>query len=393
MAARLVEWGLVMRLNLAGWKWIPVDGYGRMSLGIGQALAQAGHKVYPFDMSEVIEKPAWFQQAVGLDFSHVTVQLMPPHNMEHLPGRSISWSMHESGSIPEGWGNHVNEKTQLMLVPSPWLIDVFREGGVKIPIEVVPGGIAPDECPIMGQRTNRPYTFMGLADRGFRKGWDIVHTAFYKAFDATNKDVRLILKCRPGSLPAFMDFSYSPDDRFTIWRADVTKVADVFAQADACLNPNRCEGYGMWPREAAACGIPTVVTRWSGTADDCDSWAVPLETFTLAESHMEGCGGIWAEPDADELIWRMQDMVSHQDEYKAEALKAAQWMRQNQTYGHAAEKLVGVIARHLGGPRELQAKGIEPVAVDNRAEAAKWGPVLQVVKSGNGHGPTVVVVP
>jgi glycosyltransferase involved in cell wall biosynthesis len=301
-----------------------------------------------------MEMPGWFTRAKGLHFDIATVQLCPPHNFHHLPGRSVGFSMHESMSLPIGWSDHVNQKCQWLMVPSPWLVELFADEGVKVPIDVVPGGIEPDECPIQPQRHNRPYTFICLADRGNRKGHDLVYSAFYDAFDHRNQDVRLLIKCRPGSLPR-LDFSYSNDPRLTIWREDVEAMADVFAHADACINPNRCEGYGMWPREAAAMGLPTVVTRAFGTADNADEWAIPLNKFTMAESHMDQCGGIWAQPDYDEIVETMRWLYTHQDEAKARALKAARWMRANQTYQHAAIKLLKVLAKYLGGkpPDEL----------------------------------------
>lgn len=337
-----------MQMNFGGHRFIKVDGYGRFGLGVIRALLQDGHDIHPFILDDM-EFPTWYRQAQGLDFGCATVQLSPPHNMYHLPGRSAAWTMHESSALPEGWSDHINQKNQLCIVPSPWLIAVMEEAGVKVPIKVVPGGIDPEETPILRRSKSGPYTFIALADRGNRKGHHETYQAFYKAFAHTNKDVRLILKCRPGSLSS-LDFSYSTDSRLTIWREDVERISDVFAVADAAINPIHCEGFGMWPREAAACGLPALVTRWSGTADDCDKWAIPLEKYTLIDSHMQGCGGQWAQPDIDEIAWRMRDMYEKQDEYKAQALKAAAWMRANMTYAHAAQKLLGVMAWWLGGP-------------------------------------------
>lgn len=334
-----------MRLNWANFLYLWQDGYGRLGRGFVRSLLRNGTDVYPFTIGEM-DMPSWYQRAKGLHFDVATVQLMPPHNMRHLPGRSIGFSMHESMRLPMGWADHVNEKCQMLIVPSPWLIEVFEE--VKVPIRVVPGGIEPDECPIVPQNRHRPFTFLCLADRGNRKGHDIVWSAFYKAFDFKNQDVRLLMKCRPGSLRG-LDFSYSTDMRMTIWKEDVEHMSDVFAQADACINPNRCEGYGMFPREAAASGLPTVVTNWSGTADDCEQWAIPLNKYQMVESHMENCGGKWAEPDEDEVVEVMRWLYFNQDEAKRRALASAKWMRENQTYDLAANKLLTVVAEFLGG--------------------------------------------
>lgn len=351
-----------MNLNIGGHKWLYYDGYGRLSCGIAKAMMYAGHDIHPFELREYEGKPAWYIAAQGLDFSHATMQLAPPCEFQHVPGRSAAYTMHESMNLPDKWADHINQKNELCIVPSPWLIEVLENAGVKVPIKVVPGGIDPVECPILRRHRNGPYTFIALADRGNRKGHHEVYQAFYKAFDHDNRDVRLILKCRPGSLKG-LDFSYSNDPRLKVWRADVTNIADVFMAADAAINPNHCEGFGMWPREAAACGLPTVTTRWSGTADDCDEWAIPLDKFTMVESYMEGCGGLWAQPDLDEIVWRMRDLVEHRDEYQARALKAAQWMHANMTYAHSAEKLTDVLAWWLGGKREVKALPIEATTI------------------------------
>lgn len=373
-----------MQLNLGGHKFLWYDGYGRLSLGFGKAMIQAGYDIHPFELRELEGKPAWYVYAQGLDFSRATLQMAPPVEFQSLSGRSACYTMHESMTLPEGWAQHINNKNQLCIVPSPWLVEVMEEAGVKVPIRVVPGGIDPEETPIMRRHRNGPYTFICLADRGGRKGHSETYEAFYKAFDYRNRDVRLIMKCRPGSLPN-MDFSYSDDPRITVWRADVEHVADVFAVADACVNPAKCEGFGMWPREAAACGLPTLVIRWSGTADDTDEWATPLEKYKLVESHMKSCGGLWAQPDIDELVWRMRDMVARRDEYKSEALVKAQWLRDNATYAHAVKKLSGVLSWWLGGPTSERPS--TPVDIPQAIESNKVAvnQLKQILKPTNGH--------
>jgi len=340
-----------MKLNLAANQWLKYDGYGGMAYGVAQALIRSGHQMYPVELDQRIsKKPAWFYRAQGLDFSHVTVQLAPPNCWWSVPGRSVGWTMHESMTLPPKWAEYINKNSQWCIVPSGWLIPVFEEAGVKVPMAIVPGGINPDECPVLGQNHYRPYTFGALADRGGRKGHQKVEMAFYKAFDWKNKDVALLIKCRPESRPRQLDWSYAPDSRYTYWSSDLESMTDFYAQIDAYICPAKCEGYGMSQREAAACGLPVVVQRFSGTADNCDKWAIPLENYKLTESSMEGSGGLWAEPSLDELVETMRYLYLHQDDAKAKALKAAQWMRDNETYAHSANKLVKTLNEWLGGP-------------------------------------------
>lgn len=337
-----------MQLNFGAHKFLWYDGYGRMTLAFAQALIRRGHDAHPFELTD-LDRPAWFLQAQGLDFSRPTLQFAPPHNFGHLPGRSVGFTMHESTSLPKGWGDHINQKTQLCIVPHEWLVPVLERAGVKVPIAVVMGGVDPEECSILGQNKHRPFTFMALADRGFRKGFDKVWTAFYKVFSYQNKDVRLILKCRPGSLP-HLDYAYSNDPRLTVWKADVERVSDIFAQADCFAFPSRCEGWGQPPRESAACGVPTIVTRWSGLDDETDRWAIPLNNYELVESGMEECGGLWAEPSLDELCEQMEWVYKNQDEAKRNALEGAAWLRRERTFDIAADNLVDAINGYIHTP-------------------------------------------
>lgn len=349
-----------MRLNVAGKYWLWFDGYGRLCLKTTQALIRAGHEVYPFEIDEITEKPAWYLQARGLNFDRTTIQLVPPVCMQNLPGRSIAYTMHESDTLPEGWAKTVNETCSHMIAPSTFMKEVYEKNFVTVPIEVVKGAIDPDECTLVAPNPHRPYTFGCLADRADRKGWDLVYSAFYKAFDRNDRNVRLIIKCRPNSphsLPRY-NAALTRDDRLHVWKADVQNLADIYAQMDAYIFPTRCEGLGMPPLEAAACGVPTVVTRWSGTADDADFWATPLEKFTLFESKMEGSGGTWAQPDLDEIVWRMRDMVANQDEYRQRALQSARWLRQNRTYAHAAKRIVELISGWFGVPPAVEEESL-----------------------------------
>jgi hypothetical protein len=101
-----------------------------------------------------------------------------------------------------------------VIVPCEHNAQVFRDGGVACPISVIPGGTDPDEFPLItGLRPERPYTFLTIADRGNRKGWEEVYAAFFQAFrhDVGPDKVRLIIKCRPdGNKHIDMLFASAP---------------------------------------------------------------------------------------------------------------------------------------------------------------------------------------
>jgi len=164
-------------------------------------------------------------------------------------GKRIAVTMFESTRLPEGWADALN-RVDAVVVPAVFLVKIFRDAGVTVPIHVVPLGV--DEAYMRVDRLprgNRPYTFLAIADRGMRKGWDLAWHAFRSAFGDSYRH-KLILKCREGG----MEHLKSGDDNVEIFRADlsVDEMAKLYARCDCMVFPTRGEGFGLPPREFAA---------------------------------------------------------------------------------------------------------------------------------------------
>jgi len=318
------------------------DGYGRYGLQQVKALARKGVDVFPEHVL-ALEAPGWLQRMRGLDMSRVTISLMPPHEMCGMPGRQWNYTMYEGTGLPDEWARHINEKAERLLVPSEWLVDVFREHGVKpqIPIHVVPGGVDVDEFPIIDTPPpeHQPYTFLAFGDRGSRKGLDTAWRAFYHAF-RDSRDVRLVVKSRPTNL-VFLSTARG-DPRVSVWREDVRSLADVFAQVDCFVFPTKGEGWGMPPREAAAMGLPVICTRFGGCESGIDQWALPINNYKMTAATLRG-GGQWAMPDVDETADLMRWCYENRLEAKQRGVQSAHWLRDNQTWDHSAQKLIELL--------------------------------------------------
>jgi glycosyltransferase involved in cell wall biosynthesis len=296
---------------------------------------------------DICEWDSTIARIAGIDFSRLSIVLGSPAFFQPLPGRMWGYTMYESTVVPKKFIENINDSCERLIVPCQWCADVFRNSGVRenIPIHVVPGGIEPEEFTVMRRVANRPYTFLAWGDRGGRKGHDLVWRAFYNAF-GDNPDVRLIIKTRRHEMLARMMDMTNSDPRLSLWMDDIQSPNTVFHMADCFVFPSRGEGYGLPPREAAATGMPVIAPRHTGLADGIENYAIVLEKTTLAKAwglNPDDEEAYWYEPDIDELTERMKWCYENQDVAADIGLKAARWIRENQTWEKATQKLLEVI--------------------------------------------------
>lgn len=343
-----------MRLNWTGYQYRPFDGYGRYGAYMIHALLKAGVEVTHLIEEELV-MPAWMQARKGYNLRDLTISCLPPYYLVKAQGMGRRWllTMTEGGALPQGWARHINEAgIERVIVPCEHNAQVFRAGGVQCPVSVIPGGTDPDDFPLITERPQRPYTFLALADRGNRKGWMEVYTAFYLAFGGITtgaQDVKLIIKCRPGG-NEFIDLLLSHGDgldpRIVFDTSDVQTMRDLYAQADCVALPSRSEGWGMPHREAAMCGLPVIVQRHSGLDDGhTDEWAIVLAKGQMQEVEDKGkhVAGEWMVADIDELAGKMRKCYEYPHVARDIGFDAASWLRANQTWDHAAAKLLQLL--------------------------------------------------
>lgn len=335
-----------MKLNWIGFRFIREDGYGRYGIHMIRALTKLGVTVAPIEARTLFDMPPDVRALTGLDFNERSIFLMPPFTVrEAPPPNSWIYTMHEDSKLPNDWAEKIN-LFERCIVPCEHNAEVFRTGGVTIPIDVVHGGTSPEEFPVREQPEERPYTFVCLADRYVRKGWDTVWGAWYKAFPESQTDIRLIIKGRPEMKAGWFDPSKVPDKRIHFWYDNVPDMREVFCKADCIVYPAHGDGWGMWWREGAMMGVPALVTPYSGNEVGAEQAAIPLKKFAMVESMLEYSDGQWAEPDIDEVAEKMRWCYEHPAEARAKGLAGAQWLRDHQTWDHSATALVKLIEAH-----------------------------------------------
>lgn len=327
---------------------MPLDGYGYGTLQIARELKRIDPTVSVLDM----QTADGFGMAGDREW-HIEGQAVALCTPDWLPfihaDRLVAYTMFEASKLPKNWANLINQHAQACLVPSAWCAEMFRVNGVSVPIEVVKWGINPEDYwPV--ERNNRadtqvrPYTFLwsGTADQ--RKGWDVAYIAFMQAFGQDPR-VQLHLHFRD-PLPANPRFA-DKNVRVTIGRFDRPELRLMLHDADCFVFPSRGEGWGSPPREAAATGLPTLVTNFGGLHEDMPEWAMPIgfTGFSPAEYGWWGTEeiGEWVEPSIDDLVEAMRWCAEHPSEAMAFGRRSAEWLRTNGTWQRTAQGVLNSV--------------------------------------------------
>lgn len=339
-------------VNILGSRFSKFEGYGYMTLKLIEHIQKAGDptvRAVPLTIDQVVHWPAWLRDYAGIDLTDLTVHIGQPDDFENIgviPGRVWLYTMYETTHIPLNWPDVINSNYERVIVPCQHNKEVFERCGVEVPVHVVPLGIEPAELPFDFRtppvRSGRPMVFMTIADRGLRKGFELVMQAFYEAF-GDQDDVRLIIKSREDDEQTALFNLAEMDSRYSVWSYDVPERTDIYHYADCFVFPSKGEGFGLPPREATVTGKPTIATKWAGM-DDVDKWGIPLTDLTLRPPYgMKDKVGKWAVPSVSEIAKQMRWVYNNYDEAQHIALRGSQYLVDNFTWAEATRKFVNLI--------------------------------------------------
>lgn len=273
--------------------------------------------------------------------------------------KRIFYTMLEVDKIPEAWVKTLNRMDQVWTL-SKWGAEVFKNSGVEREIKVVPGGVDlnlfnPNRLPLIEKQDK--FRFLMVGKWEIRKGCDILCKAFAEEFKS-NEDVELWLACNTASFfVKNFNIYYEllklklPSDRADIKVIDFIQnyrdMGRLYVSADCFVEPCRGEGWNLPLIEAMACGLPAIITDWSGHTEYVNEKnAILLKNYKLVQAkHPEQIysvyleQGRWAEPDMEEVKEKMRWAFEHREKIKKIGEKAASDMK-NWTWDEAAKKAV-----------------------------------------------------
>lgn len=280
-----------------------------------------------------------------VDGSHVTLAHCMPQSWaalrRELGGtRFIGQTVWETSSVPRRWTTELAPADEIW-VPTQWNADTLREGGVEVPVHVVPHMVdhVVAETPPIDVHPSR-FVFASINTWDWRKRPDLLLHAYLSAFTAAD-DVTLVLKTTPRVVSWRTGGTIERDTWWQVMQivrqypdaADVMLVTDewtdaevggLMQRADCYVSLTSVEGWGLGAFDAAAAGTPLIITGYGGQMEWLGNDHSGLVPFTIVpadhpDRSMFEAGMTWALADVDAAVDLMRSAVHGSPAFVADA--------------------------------------------------------------------------
>jgi len=298
----------------------------------------------------------------------VNIAIQPIHwfkVLKNCPGIKIAYVVWETTRIPDDWLNSLAYPDYLW-TPSHWGKQVLEDHGIQPNrIHVVPEGVDGQTFCVDGPCIKKlddiqAYKFLYVGKLESRKATGELIVTFDYTF-RDNPHVRLMV-CAHMFKKDFDFHQYLLDigvqQPHKIIRvgpfAQNEDLAALYRSCDAFVLPTRAEGWGLPIIEAMACGLPTIVTGYSGLTEFATKENAYFINYKLEDiDHPFGLliettstqYGQWAEPDFEHLGELMKYLFNHPEEAKKRGQMASREIHSRWTWNHAAQKAMDIIEK------------------------------------------------
>jgi len=281
------------------------------------------------------------------------------------PQFSIVRTMLEVSHIPQSWVYLFNQMDDVW-VPNQFNLNTFINSGVheeKIsiipsPVDIIdPNHIIPHKV-----KTRKKFKFFSLFnyEARDRKGLDILLKAYTEMF--THKDdVCLLIKSKTSLADLKREYGLSdliPELEIINKVLTRNELLGIYKTANCFVLPSRGEGIGRPLLDAMVMGTPIITTNWSGQADYLNETNAFLIDYKLVDVDTQYYlkypgfyGSSWAEPDIDDLKYKMKTIFQNKQFARAKTQQASSDVKQYQE-----QKIVSQIIQRLENPRPFSIK-------------------------------------
>ncbi|CDK30753.1 glycosyltransferase [Candidatus Babela massiliensis] len=286
---------------------------------------------------------------VGLLFDGLWNNIIPK-----LPNTTIkiAYSMFESTQIPQEWVNNLNNYFDSVVVPAPFLVEVYKNSGVNIPIFYLPIGMYLEEflnSPIKIKQ-NIPFVFGTSAAYHPFKNQELLLNSFISKFannanfklrihakgETENSNLRKIIKTNNIHNVEIISKFLSPSEYI-----------DFLKSLDCYVLVSRGEGFSLTPREALAMGIPCILSNNTAHKVLCQTSYVKAVNSNIKQlaDYSFIFGKIYGynfDTDQKDLEDALMDVYLNYNKYLRAAHQGREWVKQY-LYKNLANKYVNLI--------------------------------------------------
>ena len=277
-----------------------------------------------------------YEDCLGEDGMSFKSVIKDPKNEKSI---RIAYSMFESSLIPPSWAAALNTYFDAVAVPDQFLIEVYKNSGVTIPIFELPLGLNLDpflNAPLKTEKKS-PLVFANLSSIVSRKNQLKLVQAFHTAF-GNSPDVKLRLNGRSGD-PQYIEAIKNEIRALGLSNVEFTQIEmekelyfKTFQTIDCYVSLSSGEGFSIQPREAMALGIPVIITDSTGQSTICKSFlgrAIPSPNPVPAFYHYyNNHYGLFYDCKTEDVVQALKDVHQNYDTYLKQGSVAREWVKQ-----------------------------------------------------------------
>ncbi len=223
----------------------------------------------PSSLRAIIKKSRSFYPCVSFFTDQLTVDGNSSINI--LPENSIkyAYSMVESTRIPSQWVTLLNTYFDAVIVPDAFLVSVYQESGVTLPIFELPLPLEALEKCLMykpKQERKKPFTFGTSALLAEHKNIDLLIQAFAQEY-GNNPDFFLRIHAYQYNESYLARIDHLVDSLalnnflITIDQLSTQEYTDLMHSWDCLVLLSKGEGFSITPRLAMGLGVPCILSN------------------------------------------------------------------------------------------------------------------------------------
>jgi glycosyltransferase involved in cell wall biosynthesis len=298
-----------------------------------------------------------------IEYDTVIAHIVPeyyPKIKELEPGKKfIGYTTWETSDIPASWAKLLNQVDRL-LVPCEWNKEVFRKGGVIVPIDVIPHTVEePDssigELPV--EIAPEHFVFYSINTWTSRKAVFDTVRAYLNSFTSSDP-VTLVLKTSPMDMTierSFIgriltrekycqttfqtleqikkEFSTSAKIQLIAENLSNDQIYALHDRGDCYVSLCRGEGWGLGAFDACDFANPVIITGFGGQLSYLpkeSAYLIDYDLVSVSDSSASYASNqFWAQARLEHATKLMREVFENQEFARGQGLKLQEYVRDN----------------------------------------------------------------